>query len=177
MAKDQKWEKLDIFRMSDEDADAVIDAATGCAATWVRPDGHPLAVWISHVRLDGEIYVTSTENRPKTTAWLADNRTSLVFGVTGMGAVTVVGRVELRDDAALRLRFLEALADKMGLSGTPRENWLSAMNSEGRLVGRVVRERTISFDERKLAVLSNGIDERSRQQSRRIHQTTDGRGR
>ncbi len=151
MSEGQKWEKLDTFRMTDAEANEVIDAAHGCAATWVRPDGHPLAVWISHARLDGEVYVTSTENRPKTTAWLKDGRTSLVFAVLGMGAVTVVGRVELQDDAALRLRFLEALVAKMGLESPARESWLDAMNSDGRLVGKVVRERMITFDERKLS--------------------------
>jgi len=151
MSEDTKWEKLDSFRMADEDAHELIDKAPGCAACWVRKDGHPLAVWISHARLDGELYVTTTENRPKTAAWLRDPRTSLVFGVPGMGAVTVVGRVELADDAVLRRRFLAALATKMGLSGELRDGWIRAMNSDGRLVGRIAVERLITFDERKLS--------------------------
>jgi len=152
MSDEVKWEELGSFRMSDEDAHKLIDKAPGCAACWVRKDGHPLAVWISHARLDdGEIYVTTTDNRPKTTAWKSDARTSLVFGVPGMGAVTVVGRVELKDDAALRLRFLETLATKMGLSGAPRTSWIGAMNSDGRLIGRIAIERLITFDERKLS--------------------------
>ncbi len=151
MSDDVKWEKLDTFRMTDEQADEVIAAAPGCAATWVRKDGHPLAVWISHAVVDGELYVTTTENRPKTTAWKKDNRTSLVFAVPGMGAVTVIGRVELHEDADLQTRFLETLATKMGLDGTTRRNWIKSMNTDGRLIGRIIRERLITFDERKLS--------------------------
>ncbi len=150
MSEDVKWEQLDSFRMTEAEALEVIDKAPGCAACWTRPDGHPLGVWISHALLDGTIYVTTTENRPKTTAWKKDGRTSLVFGVPGMGSVTVVCRVELIDDAALRRRFLETLATNMGLRGSGRDNWLTAMDSEGRLIGRIHPERWITFDERKL---------------------------
>ena len=150
MSKDTEYEKLDAFRMTEAEALEVIDQAPGCAACWVRPDGHPLGVWISHARLDGTIYVTTTENRPKTTAWKKDGRTSLVFGVPGLGSVTVVCTVELIDDATLRRRFLEQLATNMGLEGEPRKNWLAAMDSEGRLIGRIVPQRWITFDERKM---------------------------
>ncbi len=150
MSDDQKWESLDIFRMSDETAHAVIADAPGCAASWVKKDGHPLSVWISHAVLDGDIYVTTTENRPKTVAWKKDPRTSLVFAIPGRGAVTVVGSVALVDDTKLRRRFLENLVGKMGLEGSARENWLKAMDTDGRLVGKVEIDRLITFDETKL---------------------------
>ena len=151
MADDQKWEQLDSFRMTDEDAYALIEKAPGCAATWIRKDGHPLGVWITHVVLDGKIYVTSTENRPKTTAWLKDGRTSLVFGVPGFGSVTAVGRVELENNPPLQTRFLEAMAAHMKLTGDARTTWLKAMDTDGRLVGQLVVDRLITFDERKLS--------------------------
>lgn len=150
MADDVKWEQLDSFRMSDEDAYDLIAKAPGCAACWTRHDGHPLGVWVTHVVLDGAIYVTSTENRPKTRAWLADGRTSLVFGLPGVGSVTVVGRVALENNPPLQTRFLEAMADNMKLIGGLRAGWLKAMDTHGRLVGRVNVERLITFDERKL---------------------------
>lgn len=150
MADDVKWEQLDSFRMSDEDAYELIAKAAGCAACWTRDDGHPLGVWVTHVVLDGDIYVTSTENRPKTKAWLRDGRTSLVFGTPGVGSVTVVGRVALANDPPLQTRFLEAMADHMGLRGKLRAGWLKSMDTAGRLVGRVEVERLITFDERKL---------------------------
>lgn len=150
MGDDVKWEQLDSFRMSDEDAYDLIAKAPGCAACWTRQDGHPLGVWVTHVVLDGKIYVTSTENRPKTRAWLRDERTSLVFGVPGLGSVTVVGRVRLTVDPPLQIRFLEAMADNMQLSGKLRLGWLKAMDTTGRLVGCIEVERLITFDERKL---------------------------
>ena len=151
MSDEIVWENLSSFRMSTEDAYEVIAKASGCSVSWVRQDGHPLSVWVSHALVDGEIYVTTTTNRPKTVAWRRDARTSLVFGLTGTGAVTVVGRVELSDDAVLRRRFLEAVCDKMELDGASRESWMKYMDSDGRLTGRIVVEKLITFDERKLS--------------------------
>jgi len=151
MSDDVRWEQLDSFRMSDEEAYDLIAKAPGAAACWTRADGHPLGVWVTHVVLDGEIYVTSTENRPKTRAWLRDGRTSLVFGMPGVGSVTVVGRVQLENNPPLQTRFLETMADNMKLTGKLRAGWLKAMDTEGRLVGRVHVERMITFDERKLS--------------------------
>ena len=150
MSDDTVWEDLNAFRMTREEAFRVMDRAEGCSVCWTRRDGHPIAVWVSHALLDGELYVTTTANRPKTMAWQRDPRTSVVFGVPGMGAVTVVGRVELEDDAKLRRRFLEALVDKMGHTGAARASWLQHMDSDGRLIGRIVPEKLITFDERKL---------------------------
>jgi hypothetical protein len=151
MADEPAWEDLSDFRMSRADAFDLIDKAPGCAVTWVRPDGHPLAVWVSHALLDGEIHLTTTDNRPKTRAWGRDARTSAVFAVPGHGSVTAVGRVELSDDATARRRFLQALADKLAIPGPKQASWIGFMDSDGRLTGRLVVERLITFDERKLA--------------------------
>lgn len=150
MADDVVWEDLNAFRMSEADAWQVIDAAPGCVVTWVRRDGVALGVWVSHARLDGGLWVTTTNNRPKTRAWRRDPRLSACFAVPGTGSVTVVGQVELTDDPTLRRRFLEALVVKLGIPGETRDAWLQAMDSAGRIVGRIVPERWITFDERKL---------------------------
>jgi hypothetical protein len=151
MSDDKAWEDLSDFRMSKDDAWAVIAAAPGCAVTWTRPDGHPLAVWVSHAVLDGEIHLTTTENRPKTRAWQRDARTAAVFAIPGQGAVTAIGRVDLSDDPVRRRRFLQALADKLGIEKPKQASWIGFMDSDGRLTGRLVVDRLISFDERKLA--------------------------
>ena len=54
MANEEAWEDLNAFRMTDADAWATIDAAKGCAVTWVRSDGHSLGVWVTHGVLGGE---------------------------------------------------------------------------------------------------------------------------
>jgi hypothetical protein len=151
MPDDIKWEKLDAFRMDQATIDEVVREAPGCTVCWTRPDGQPLGVWVSHAVLEGVIHVTTTRNRPKTAAWERDARMSAVFVVPGKGAVTAVGRVALSDDAGLRHRFLEALCDKMGLKGTHRQRWISSMDSDGRLTGRVNVDRYITFDERKIS--------------------------
>ena len=150
MATDEAWEDLAGFSMSRADAFAVIAQAPGAAVTWARRDGHTLAVWVSHALLDGELFVTTTDNRPKTRAWRRDGRTSAVFGVPGLGTVTVVGRVVLSDDPGLRRRFLVALAEKLGIAVDKRESWIGHMDSDGRLTGHVEVEKLITFDERKL---------------------------
>lgn len=149
MANTEEWEDLNAFRMTDADAWATIDAAKGCAVTWVRSDGHPLAVWVTHGIVGGELWLTTTVGRPKTTAWQRDPRMSAVFGVPGMGSVTVVGRVGLREDRAAQRRMLEAIADRLEIS-TGRDTWMQAMDTDGRLVGPVAVEKLITFDERKL---------------------------
>jgi hypothetical protein len=148
----EKWEDLSPFRMDQEAIDEVLALAPGCVVTWVAKNGQPMGVWVSHVVMDGEVWVTTTGNRSKTRAWARDPRTTAVFGVPGIGSVTVVGRVELRDDAGERTRFLETLMEKIGMSREEGGNsWMEHMNTDGRLVGPVRADKYITFDERKLA--------------------------
>jgi len=116
----------------------------------VRKDGHSLGVWVSHAMIDGDVWVTTTTNRPKTKAWRKDPRMSAIFGVAGKGAVTIVGRIEITEDPAMRTKFLTALADNMKLTGDQRRLWFVHMDTEGRIVGKIVPDKYITFDERKL---------------------------
>lgn len=150
MADDTAWESLNAFRMSEADAWRTVDAAPGCVVTWTRRDGHPLGVWVTHAVLDGVLWLTTTVGRPKTSAWLRDPRMSAVFGVPGMGSVTVVGRVELREDRAAQRRFLEAIRDRLAIPAEHQASWMGHMDSDGRLVGPVMVEKLITFDETKL---------------------------
>jgi len=150
MANTDAWEELDAFRMNQQEIDDLIMEAPGCAVCWTRRDGHPVGVWVSHVVMDGEVYVTTTDNRPKTKSWRRDGRVAAVFGIPGKGAVTILGRVELSDDATLRRRFLEALATRLGYSGKQRDLWFLHMDTAGRVTGHILPEKYITFDERKL---------------------------
>ena len=150
MAEEEKWEDLNIFRMSDEDAWTLMDKVKGCAVSWARRDGQTISVWVSHAVMDGELYVTTTDDRPKTKAWLRDPRTSATFGLPGMGSVTVLGRVQLSKDPALRTRFLRDLLRRLEIPAAGEEQWMEAMDTEGRMVGKVEIEKFITFDERKL---------------------------
>lgn len=145
-----KWEDLGPFRMDQAGIDEVIAAAPGCVVTWVAQNGRAMGVWVSHAVIDGEVWVTTTGNRSKTRAWKRDPRVAAVFAVPGKGSVTLLGRVELSDDPAQRTRFLLALCDKLGLAEDLRELWLKHMDTEGRVTGPIIREKYITFDERKL---------------------------
>jgi hypothetical protein len=148
----EKWEDLSPFRMDQEAIDEVLALAPGCVVTWVAKNGQPMGVWVSHVVMDGELWVTTTGNRSKTRAWKRDPRTTAVFGVPGIGSVTLVGKVDLHDDAAERTRFLETLWAKTSRDDNEmRASWLQHMNTDDRLVGPVRAEKYITFDERKLA--------------------------
>jgi hypothetical protein len=150
MADDVVWEDLNAFRMSDADAWRTIDAAPGCVVTWTRRDGQSIGVWVTHAVLDGALWLTTTAGRPKTGAWLRDPRMSAAFGVPGMGSVTVIGRIALREDRAMQRRFLVAIRDRLQIPAAARDSWMEHMDSDGRLVGPVHVERLITFDEGKL---------------------------
>lgn len=150
MADQEAWEDLNAFRMDDEDAWQVIADAPGCTVTFARKDGHTIGVWVSHAVMDGDLYVTTTANRPKTLAWERDPRMSACFAVPGTGAVTVVGRVELGENPQLRRRFLEALCDRLAVPSEARDSWIDHMDTDGRVLGKVSVEKLITFDERKL---------------------------
>jgi hypothetical protein len=148
--------------MDQASIDDVIQEALGCTICWVRKDGHPMAVWVSHAVLDGKIYVSSTENRPKTKAWLKDPRTSAVFEVKTKGAVTAVARLKLSSDAKLRTRFLIELFKKSArdqaetAASVPEkesellDKWLEHMDTPNREIAELVVEKYLTFDQRKL---------------------------
>ena len=148
--KEHVWEDLTPFRMNQQEINAIIDEATGCTVCWTRKDGHPLGVWVSHVVMNGDVYLASTKNRPKTHAWFRDPRVSVSFGIQGKGAVTIVGRVEGSEDADLRHRWCAALAARMNLQGEQLDAWFLHMDTAGRVIFRVLPEKYITFDERKL---------------------------
>ncbi len=150
MADQEAWEDLGMFDMNDADAWQVIADAPGCSVTFARKDGQTIGVWVSHAVIDGGLYVTTTANRPKTRAWERDPRMSACFAVPGLGSVTVVGRVELGEQPALRRKFLEAVCDRLDIVGDARESWIGKMDTEGRVIGKVAVDKLITFDERKL---------------------------
>ena len=153
MAKQEDaWEDLNAFRMDPEGIKECIDAATGCSVTWVNRYGRAMSVWITPAVIDGEVWVTTTSNRSKTKAWLKDPRTTVVFGVQGIGSVTIVGEVELTDDPEKRTLFLETLYARIPRAPDEahKELWMSSMNTDGRLTGRIKVDKYITFDERKL---------------------------
>lgn len=150
MSEQEAWEDLNAFRMSDADAWEVVARAAGCTVTFARKDGHTIGVWVSHAVLDGDLYVSTTANRPKTRAWLRDPRMSACFAVPGVGSVTVVGRIALGEEPRLRRRFLEALCDRLAIPAEARASWIGHMDTEGRVIGKVAVENLITFDERKL---------------------------
>jgi hypothetical protein len=66
--------------------------------------------------------------------------------------VTLLGTIEMNDDAAQRTRFLNALYDR-GLgerSEEGRAGFLKHMDSKGRFTGPIKAEKYITFDPQKL---------------------------
>jgi hypothetical protein len=67
-----------------------------------------------------------------------------------MGSVTIVGTIDLHDNAEERTAFLTELFNRGGQPEELRELWMKHMDSEGRLVGPVKVKKYITFDQRKL---------------------------
>jgi hypothetical protein len=149
---EQEWEDLSPFRLDQHGIDLVIRESPGCAVTWVAGNGRAMGVWVTHAVIGGEVWVTTTGNRAKTKAWRRDARTSAVFGVPKLGSVTLLGRIDLRDDDAQRRRFLEELFGRLYHPESVRARWMAAMDTAGRWVGPIHAERYITFDERKLGL-------------------------
>lgn len=148
--KEHKWEDLSPFRMDQKAIDETIEASSGCTVTWVDDTGQSMGVWVSHVVMDGDVWLTTTGNRSKTRAWKRDPRTSVCFGVPAIGSVTIVGTIELRDDPVMRTRFLNTLFNRGGSPEHMRADFLKHMDTAGRLVGPVKVKKYITFDQRKL---------------------------
>ena len=149
-ADDVVWEDLSPFRMDQTAIDETITEASGCTVTWVAANGQSMGVWVSHAVIDGEVWLTTTGNRSKTRAWKRDPRTSVVFSHPTRGSVTIVGTIDLHDNAEERTAFLTELFNRGGQPEELRELWMKHMDSEGRLVGPVKVKKYITFDQRKL---------------------------
>ncbi|HJP40954.1 MAG TPA: pyridoxamine 5'-phosphate oxidase family protein [Dehalococcoidia bacterium] len=145
------WENLNLFRLTEEESWEVIAEASGATVAWNRTDGHPIGVWVSHVIMDDDLYITTTKNRAKTRELATDPRISITCDAGGKGSVTILGTIELIDDRAMTTRFLETLADKGSMPpGEGRDFWMKRMNSAGRVVGKITPNKFITFDPRKL---------------------------
>ncbi len=149
--RERMWEDLSPFRLDQAGIDQVIAEAGGCAVTWVAPNGRAMGVWVSHAVIDGQVWLTTTGNRSKTRAWKRDSRTAVVFGGP-RGSVTLLGSIDMNDDAAQRTRFLNALYDRGGgeRSEEGRAGFLKHMDSPGRFTGPIKAEKYITFDPQKL---------------------------
>ena len=66
--------------------------------------------------------------------------------------MTIVGTVDLHDNAEERTRFLETMWDRGNREDDEhRASWLKHMDTDDRLVGPIEVAKYITFDERKLA--------------------------
>ncbi len=136
------------FELTRDETAGLINDAHGCVVTWARRDGHPAAAYVTHVVVDGEVYITSREGRAKNVALRRDPRTAVVFEVPGRGGVTVLGRAEFSDDPGLRRRIMNAMADRANYQGAVRETFIRNLDSPGRVVIRIVPEKYASRNER-----------------------------
>ena len=141
-------EEANPFELTREAIAALIDDANGCVVTWTRRDGHPAAAYVTHVVVDGEIYITSRERRAKNAALRRDPRTAVVFEIPGRGGVTILGRAEFSEDPALRRRIMNAMADRAKHQGAARETFIRNLDSPGRVVIRIVPDKYASRNER-----------------------------
>jgi hypothetical protein len=148
MSNDAKQPDSSPFELTRDEIAGLIHDAHGCVVTWTRRDGHPAAAYVTHVVLDGEVYITSRERRAKNIALRRDPRTAVVFEVPGRGGVTVLGRAEFSDDPALRGRIMNAMADRAKFQGAARETFIRNLDSPGRVVIRIIPERYASRNER-----------------------------
>ena len=141
-------EQTNPYELTRDEIAELIDRTWGCVVSWVRRDGHPAAAFVTHVVVDGQVYITSREGRGKNVALQRDPRTAVVFSIDHFGGATIIGRSEFVHDPNLRTRVFNAMADKAKIEGARREVFIKNLASPGRAVLRIIPEKYISRNER-----------------------------
>ena len=126
---------------------ALIDDANGCVVTWTRRDGHPAAAYVTHVVVDGEIYITSRERRAKNARCAAIHARRWCSRFRAAVASRPRPR-RIQRRSRLRRRIMNAMADRAKYQGAARETFIRNLDSPGRVVIRIVPEKYASRNER-----------------------------
>lgn len=147
------WDKPgDRVAVDDDEVLQIIERASTCVFVRSRRDGHPMGVVVGFGVLDGEVYTVTNVHRAAYRSLLRDPRCSAVFDVPGVASVTLVGRGEIVDDrATLDAFYASRPTSSMVTSGRlTQEQWLRLAYTENRRLVRIIPEKVISADLRKL---------------------------
>jgi Pyridoxamine 5'-phosphate oxidase len=156
MEKTPEWES---YTLSPQEAAKLIDNARGCVVTWTRRDGHPAAAYVTHVVIDGHVYLTAPQSRAKNAALRRDPRTAVVFEQPDLGEVTIIGRIEFDQSPDAPARVLGAMADKFHLSGARRDFFIRSIDTPGRTYMKLIEEKRFSMNAAKASAFLMGGNE------------------
>jgi hypothetical protein len=143
------WDNRSRKEMSREAMFDIIQNADTCVFTHLRTDGHPVSAVVGGTAIDGEIYTLTSVLRLAHRRILNDPRCSVVFDISPIGSVTIIGRAEVIDDPEVMRKFFDALSPtrKMVKAGEISvENFTRLANTPNRRLFHVIPEQWFATD-------------------------------
>jgi len=158
MSRAEDHEIVSIYPFTDEEVDALMNAAGECVLMWSTKDGWPVGVTHAFVWHDGKIWMTFASHRHRAVAIRRDNRVSVNVSSAGYprgvpkglprGAITFKGRGEFFDDADTKHWFYQALSRKLNPDNKAGEDYFyNFLDSPLRVVLAVSPEKRIMYNQ------------------------------
>jgi nitroimidazol reductase NimA-like FMN-containing flavoprotein (pyridoxamine 5'-phosphate oxidase superfamily) len=142
-------------RLDGEGIDELLEHASECSLVFAGPDGWPMGVVVSFVRLDGSFWFTAVGQRQHVACIRHDQRVSLVVtsagtALEGRRMVAFRGEAIVHDDRPTVETMLHRIAAL--LAPTDPESMVRLLDTEHRVVVEVhPTARTASHDSRRIA--------------------------
>jgi nitroimidazol reductase NimA-like FMN-containing flavoprotein (pyridoxamine 5'-phosphate oxidase superfamily) len=142
-------------RLDGEGIDELLEHASECTLSFAGPDGWPMGVVVSFVRLDASFWFTAVSQRQHVTGIRRDPRVSLIMtsagtDLEGRRMVAFRGEATVHDDRATVERMLPRIAER--LAPADPEGMVRLLDTEHRVVIEVrPKARTASHDSRRIA--------------------------
>jgi general stress protein 26 len=158
MSRAEDHEMVSIYPFSEEEVDALMNAAGECVLMWSTQDGWPVGVTHAFVWHDGKIWMTFASHRHRAVAIRRDNRVSVNVSSAGYprgvpkglprGAITFKGRGEFFDDPDTKNWFYQALSQKLNPENKAGEEYFyNFLDSPLRVVLSVTPEKRIMYNQ------------------------------
>lgn len=159
------YEMVSVYRLNDEDQQALLLAQKECVFNWCTKDEWPMGVIMSYIWRDGRVWLTAGAHRHRISAVRRNPKVSIVITSTGteLGpskTITIKGRCVIHEDRETKDWFYPDFA--LALRGEEKgaREFAEFLDSPMRIVLEVIPEKWITYDGVKMRKHSAGeLDE------------------
>lgn len=156
------YEDLTEYFLDDDQLRETVQTARECVINWSTKDGWPVGVINSYVPSDdGHIWLTCARRRKRVAAIKRDNRVSVVISslgseIGGGRTVTFKGTCKVYDHddpnwEGVKTWFYRALATRFNSDEESAANFISFLDSPGRVILEVTPTWKLTFDGAKMS--------------------------